>query len=197
MKKTALRRQVIGIVFAAAVCLALAAPAAWAVAVPAGTRLSVRLQESLSSGTATTGQAFTGVLNQPLVVGGKTVAPKGATVYGKVTNARPSGRLKTPGSLSLRLTGIDINGKRHALTTYAVGRTASSHKKRNIEMIGGGTGVGAAIGALAGGGKGAAIGAAAGAGAGTATAAATGKKDVKLPAETLLTFRLSRAAELP
>jgi len=68
-----------------------------------------------------------------------------------------------------------------------------SHKKRDIVAIGGGSALGALIGGIAGGGKGAAIGAGAGAGAGTVGAAATGKKEISLPAESHLTFRLSRS----
>lgn len=181
------------LVVAALVLVALAVGAPAAVTVPAGTPVQVRLQQTVSSNQSTVGQEFTGVLAEPLVVNGQTLAPKGANVWGKVATARPSGRLKTPAALYLRLTAVEIKGKRHAVTTRLAGRTGQSHKKRNIEMIGGGAGVGAAIGAIAGGGKGAAIGAAAGAGAGTGAAAATGKKDVVYPVETLLTFRLSQA----
>lgn len=159
--------------------------------IPAGTPLHVRLQQTVASNQSTAGQEFTAVLSEPLVVNGQTLAPKGATVYGKVATARPSGRLKTPAALYLRLTGVEIHGKRQAIRTRLAGRTAPSHKKRNEVAIGGGAGAGALIGALAGGGKGAAIGAAAGAGAGTVGAAATGKKDIVYPVETLLTFRTS------
>ncbi len=171
--------------------------AAAAVSIPAGTAIRVRLNQAVSSNGSSAGQEFTAALSEPLVVNGQTVAPKGANAYGKVVSARPSGRLKTPAALYLRLTGIDVNGKRQAITTRSVGQTGHSHKKRNIGMIGGGAGVGAAIGALAGGGKGAAIGAAAGAGAGTATAAITGKKDIHYPAETALTFRTSTVTVVP
>ena len=179
------------------VVLALAAPALAATSIPAGTALQVRLNQTLSSDGSKAGQEFTGVLSEPLAVNGQTVAPKGANVYGKVASARPSGRLKTPAALYLRLTAIEIHGKRQAITTRLVGRTASSHKKRNMGMIGGGAGVGAAIGAIAGGGKGAAIGAAAGAGAGTGAAALTGKKDISYPAETPLTFRTTTVVVAP
>jgi hypothetical protein len=62
--------------------------------------------------------------------------------------------------------------------------------------VGGGAGAGALIGALAGGGKGAAIGAIAGAGAGTGGAAFTGNKEIVLPAETALSFKLKQAVEV-
>jgi hypothetical protein len=72
-----------------------------------------------------------------------------------------------------------------------VSRKGKSHTKGNAEKIGGGTAAGALIGGLAGGGKGAAIGAAAGAGAGTGVAVATGKEEVRIPAESVLTFTIT------
>ena len=74
---------------------------------------------------------------------------------------------------------------------------AQSHKKRDIEMMGGGAVGGALIGALAGGKKGAAIGTLVGGGGGTAVAAGTGKKEIRLQSETKLSFKLSEAITLP
>lgn len=165
--------------------------------VPAGTALHVRLQQTISSKDAKSGQEFGAVLDQPLVVNGKTLAPKGATVHGIVATAVPSGRLSRPAQLYLKLKSIDINGKSYALVTNVRGGRGQSHKKRDAVAIGGGAGLGAAIGAIAGGGKGAAIGAAAGAGAGTAGAAITGKKDIEYPVETQLTFTLRQAIAVP
>ena len=91
---------------------------------------------------------------------------------------------------------LDVNGKNYPLQTSHVGRASTAHKKRNLGFIGGGAAAGALIGALAGGPKGAAIGAGAGAGAGTATAAFTGKKNVRIPAETRLSFQLRAPVKL-
>ena len=160
------------------------AAAAQAASIPAGTKVSVRLDQELQSGKNKAGDSFTGTLEQPIVVGGKTIAPRGAAVRGKVVSAKDSGRLHKPGYLSIALTAV--NDIRVATTT--VGRQGKSHTKSNATKIGGGAAAGAVIGALAGGGKGAAIGAGVGAGAGTGLAYATGKQQAVFPAETLVTF---------
>ena len=159
--------------------------------IPAGTHVSVRLGSEISSATAHAGESFQGTLARSLVVNGKTIAKAGAPVSGKVTLAKPSGRLQHPGELSLRLTSVDTESGTVAIHTAPYHRVAESHKKSNIEKIGGGAAAGAVIGAIAGGGKGAAIGSAAGAGAGTGVAAYTGKKDIVLPAESMVSFTVS------
>jgi len=166
----------------------LTALAAGAQTIPAGTRLTVRVGSEISSGTAKAGDRFDGTLAHSLVVNGKTLARTGAPVRGKVTAAKSSGRLHAPGELTLRLTGVQVNGRMVSIATSAYSAKGKSHTKSNATKIGGGAAAGALIGALAGGGKGAAIGAGVGAGAGTGVAAATGKEEAVVPAEAALTF---------
>ena len=162
------------------------------ITVPAGTSLSVRLGQAISTGTAEAGAAFEGTLAEALVVNGTTVAAMGSGVAGQVTHVVSSGRLSRPAELSLVLNSLTpTGGSDIAISTEAWSVKGESHKKRNIEMIGGGAGAGALVGALTGGKKGAAIGSAVGAGAGTGVAAATGKKEIELAAETKLAFKLS------
>ncbi len=120
--------------------------------------------------------------------------PRDARVRGTVVEARSSGRLSKPAFLSVAITAVQSGGSWVDVHTHPVTLEGKSHKKRDIVAIGGGSALGALIGGIAGGGKGAAIGAGAGAGAGTAGAAFTGKKEISLPAESHLTFRLSRSA---
>jgi hypothetical protein len=166
------------------------------VTVPTGTLVSVRLQQMVSSASARPGEEFAAVLEEPLVSEGKTIAPRGAAVTGRVVAARRSGHLHDSGYLRLALVSVDLNGKAVPLHTSSVFAMGGSHKKRNLALIGGGAGTGAVIGAIAGGGKGALIGSAIGAGAGTAGAYATGKKDVAFSAERRLTFRLTQPLSL-
>ena len=174
---------------------AQAAPVTQTITVPAGTEIHIRLSAGISSATASSGNGFQGSLTEPLVVNGVTVAARGSVVSGQVTSAVSSGRLKRPAELSLVLTSITPEGgKQTPISTHTWSVSGKSHKKRDITMIGGGAGLGAAIGAIAGGGKGAAVGGLVGAAAGTGGAYATGKKEIELPAETGLTFRLSAAA---
>jgi hypothetical protein len=162
----------------------LSALALSAATIPSGTEINVRLGQTLSSEKNRSGDRWDGTLADNVVVNGRTIARRGAPVHGRVVNAESSGRLSHPGKLDLELTSV--NGIR--VSTSEVLEQGGSHKGRNAKAIGGTAAAGAIIGALAGGGKGAAIGAGAGAGAGTVGAAATGKKDVRIPVETVLTF---------
>ena len=156
--------------------------------IPAGTRITVRTDSQISSKTAKAGDKFNANLARDLVVDGKTIAKKDAPVKGKVTYAKPSGRLHAPGQVTLRLTSIEINNKMVAISTSGFHAKGKSHTKSNVTKIGGGAAAGALIGGLAGGGKGALIGTAVGAGAGTGVAAATGKEEAVVHAETVITF---------
>jgi hypothetical protein len=172
----------------------LATAFAIAQAIPAGTPVTVRIGSEISSGTAQAGQTFEGSLARKLVVGGKTIAPAGSLVRGKVTLAKSSGRLHAPGQLSIRLTSIRADGRSIPVSSSAYRVTGKSHTKSNVTKIGGGAAAGALIGAIAGGGKGAAIGTVAGAGAGTGVAAATGKQEAVIPAEHAVSFTISGKA---
>jgi len=153
-----------------------------------GTKISVVIDQAVSSKTAKMGQTVTGTVLQDVASGGKVVIPRGSAAKLTVSSVQASGRLSTPAKLYLRLRTVTVGGKKYTLSTSSAGRAEGGKGKRDAGFIGGGAAGGAIIGALAGGGKGAAIGAAAGAGAGTAGAAATGKKEIDLPAETKLVF---------
>jgi hypothetical protein len=156
--------------------------------IPAGTRLTVRIDSQVTSKTARAGDRFNANLTRDLVVNGQTVAKAGAPAHGKVTYAKPSGRLHAPGELALRLTSVEVNGKTVPVSTSAFHAKGKSHTKGNAVKIGGGTAAGAVLGGVFGGPKGALIGAAAGGAAGTGLAAATGKEEAVVHAETAMTF---------
>lgn len=168
-----------------------------AVVVPAGTAIHVRLNHSLATNQNESGETFAATLASPVTVNGKTVIPAGAPVKGTVVDSRASGRLKGHAYMTLALDTVEVRGEDYDLHTSTVGRQSGDHKKRNIALIGGGGGGGLLIGALAGGGKGALIGGPVGAGAGLAVAAITGKKQVNIPAESAMTFRLTRPLTIP
>jgi len=166
------------------------------ITIPEGTELSVVLDQSLSTAENRPGDTFQASVAVPIVIDGKTVIPKDARVKGHVVDAQASGHLSGIARLVLTLDSVEVGGESYDIATDDEGRVGKNHNKRNGILIGGGAGLGALIGGIAGGGKGALIGSAAGAGAGTAGAAYTGKKDIRVPAETKLTFRLARPATI-
>jgi hypothetical protein len=167
------------------------------ITLPEGTDLTITLNQSLSTAENRSGDTFQATVAYPIVIDDKTVIPKDSRVKGHVVDAQPSGRLKGVARLDLTLDSVEVRGKSFDIATSDEGRGGKNHNKRNGVLIGGGAGLGALIGGVATGGVGAVIGAAAGAGAGTAGAAYTGKKEIRVPAETTLTFRLSRAVTIP
>lgn len=164
--------------------------------IPSGTPVTVRLQQTLSSASASPGERFEATIDEPVMVQDQIVIPVGATVYGHVVSAHHSGRLRHPGEIALTLDRVVLGQQTLPIATSEVVARGRSHKKRNWGLIGGGTGGGALIGALAGGGKGALIGGGIGAAAGTTTALLTGKKDVSFSAERRLRFRLRQDVSL-
>jgi hypothetical protein len=157
--------------------------------VPAGTPLVVRLEQTVSAKNSNVGDSFSGVLAQSVVVGGVTVIRAGAPVTGVVTAAKGQGRFKGSGDLAIAIRRVGD----YAVSTTAYEATSKGKGKRTAGFVGGGAGGGALIGGLAGGGKGALIGGLLGAGAGTAGAAFTGNKDITVPAESVVTFKLAES----
>jgi hypothetical protein len=156
----------------------------------------VRTGQSLSSKTSQEGETFTATVAQPVDVGGAVVIPDGAKATGTVVAVHPLGRFKGGAMLQVRLTSVEINGQSVPVDSSSVARTEKGKGKRSATLIGGGAGLGAIIGGVAGGGKGALIGALAGGGAGTAGTAFTGNKDIVIPAEYALSFKLMKPVEL-
>jgi len=172
------------------------APRPRPVVVPADTTITVVLDEAVGSKISTPGQNFAATVSQPVEVDGRTAIPKGARATGIVKDAKPAGRFKGGASLELTLASIEINGANYEVHTTAPVETSKGKGKRTAAMVGGGAGGGAVIGGLAGGGKGAIIGGLIGAAAGTGGAGLTGNRDIKLPAETPLSFRLVDPLEI-
>ncbi len=152
--------------------------------VPAGTRIMVRMRDTLDSGRHGTGHMFTATLDTDLYAGSALVAPRGGNVYGRLAGAKKSGRLVGQSELSVELTDIVINGKPYPVMTSGVKVKGEKKGRSTLRK----TAVGAGIGALAG--KDSRKGARRGAAVGLGVSALTGGSQVNIPAGTLLEFRL-------
>ncbi|SRR5579875_25461 len=168
------------------------APAPAPIVIEAGKMITVSLDQSISTKENSSGDRFQASVAEPVTVDGRTVIPVGARATGTIVQAQSAGRLKGGAILALTLDGITIHGQKYSIDTSEFEEAGKGRGKRSLIGGGGGAAFGAIVGALAGGGKGAAIGALAGGGAGTAGAAFTGKRDIVLPAETRLHFKLRR-----
>lgn len=162
------------------------------VKVAAGTALAIRINQHISVKTNQAGDHFDGEIVEPVVGdNGSVILPKGTPVNGIVDASHKRGRFKGASILELRLTSLTLNGTRYPLATNDLTQTKKGKGKRSAAMIGGGAGAGMLIGGLASGGTGMLIGGLAGAGAGTAAGALTGNKDIDIPAESIVKFRLA------
>lgn len=163
---------------------------------PAGTSIRVRLDTDLGSKISQPGDSFSATVADDVLKGGDVVIAKGARADGTVVDAKPLGRFKGGAVLAIKLDRVHSKWGSYAVETSSIARAEKGKGKRSTAFIGGGAGLGALIGGIAGGGKGAAIGALAGGGAGTAGSAFTGNKQIVLPAETLLTFKLDHSVHI-
>jgi outer membrane lipoprotein SlyB len=163
---------------------------------PVGTLLSVRTEETIDSGKAAEGQTFAAEVTQSVRdESGATVIPRGANAQIIITSASKGGRFTKASDLSLDLKSVAIEGRQYRLSTVDIqqrGKAGLGANRRTAEYSGGGAALGAIIGAIAGGGKGAGIGAGAGAGAGAITQVVTKGGSIKVPVETVLTFKLDK-----
>lgn len=160
--------------------------------VTAGTSLAIRIDQRISVKESRAGDRFTGELVEPVKDGsGNIIIDMGVRVGGRVDSSKSRGHFKGASNLSLRLTSLTLNGKEYPLETRDFREAKKGKGKRSAAMIGGGAGLGMLLGGLAGGGSGVAIGALAGAGAGTAGAGLTGNRDLVIPAESIIHFKLA------
>ena len=164
--------------------------------IPPGTQIQVRMIDSVDSERDSVGAKFRASLQEPIVVNGKTIAPKGADVTTVLLDNKQSGKFTGKTELTLDLLNIRIGGRDVELVSSAVTRESASQTGSTAKRTGGGAALGAIIGAIAGGGKGAAIGAAAGGGAGAASQVWTKGQRVRIPSETRLTFILQETLKL-
>lgn len=160
--------------------------------VPAGTTLAIRINQRISVKTTAAGSPFDGELAESYTdESGRVILPKGTQVEGIVDASHRRGHFKGASYLELRLTALDLNGQRYPLATHDMTERKKGKGKRSAAMIGGGTGLGMLIGGVASGGTGLLIGGLAGAGAGTAGAGLTGNRDLDIPSESIVHFKLA------
>jgi hypothetical protein len=160
------------------------------VAVPAGTRIAVRMADSIESSKNKPGELFLATLDEAIPLEGADVIPRGTDVYIKLANAKSAGKLTGSSELELQLNKMVWQGKTYPLVSNSYEQKGKSRGKQTATRVGIGAGVGAAIGAIAGGGKGAAIGAAVGGGGATAVQVFTKGEQIKVPSETQIDFSL-------
>jgi hypothetical protein len=165
------------------------------VAVPAGTAVNVRLTQAIDVDASQAGQKFKAIVDDPVMIGGSIVIPRGASAVLQAVQVQQSGTMKGSDKISLKLNSIGFGGMVYDVATSYVETKGKGEGKRTTRKVAGGAGLGAIVGGIAGGGSGAAIGAAVGGVTGAAVASG-GEEHLKLPAETRLQFQLTAAVNV-
>ena len=171
-------------------------PSPTGVTIPAGVLITIRMIDPVDSEYNAMGQTFRASLDEPLVVDGQTVVPRGADLTVILVEVEQAGRMRGRSELTLDLLDITITGKKHEIRTGEVSQAGASRGSQSAKRIGGIAAVGTALGAIFGGAKGAAQGAAAGAGAAAAVQLLTHGEQLKIPAESRLAFTLETPINL-
>jgi hypothetical protein len=166
------------------------------VVLPAGTVLTARTNTAIGAKSVEAGQTFTAVLAQPISQQGRTVVPAGAPVSGVIVAAKQGGKIKGESNLALQLTSLQVRGVSYPIVTQQYVQQQKGKGGRTAKLGVGGAAGGAVIGGIAGGGKGAAIGSLVGGGAGVAGSAMTGNKELTIPAESVLQFKLAQPVKV-
>ena len=170
-----------------------AAPAT--VTVPGGTVVNVRLTQAIDVDASKAGQTFKSIVDDPVMIGGSIVIPRGASAIVQAVQVQQSGTMKGSDKITLKLNSIGFGGKVYEVATTYVETKGQGEGKKTGRKVAGGAGLGAIVGGIAGGGSGAAIGAAVG-GATGAVVASAGQEHLQMPAETRIQFQLSAAVNI-
>ncbi len=158
--------------------------------IPTGSKVVIRMIDSINSEKNKIGETFVAVLDEPISQGGVEVIPRGSDVRGRIANVNEAGRIAGAAQLGLELTQVVVNGIPYSLTTSEYNEVGESRGGQTAKRVGGGAAVGAIVGAIAGGKKGAAIGAGVGGGGATAVQVLTKGEKLNIPSETKLEFTL-------
>ena len=162
------------------------------VSIPAGTPLTIRIDQNIGVKHSRAGDTFTGEIVDPIVAGDNSVlVPKGALVGGIVDVSHRRGHFKGRSLLELRLTSLTLNGQQYQLTTRDLAESKRGKGRRSSALIGGGAGLGMLVGGVASGGVGLLVGGLVGGGGGTVLAGLTGNRDLDIPAESIVHFTLA------
>jgi hypothetical protein len=170
-------------------------PAPKAVTVPAGTMINVRLTQPIDVDASQAGMKFKAIVDDPVMIGGSIVVPRGASAVLEAVQVQQSGKMKGSDKITLKVNSIGFGGMVYEVATAYVETKGKGEGKKTARKVGGGAGLGAIVGGIAGGGSGAAIGAAVGGVTGAAVSAG-GEEHLKLAAETRLQFQLSAAVNI-
>ncbi|MFB3906386.1 MAG: hypothetical protein ACE15E_23325 [Acidobacteriota bacterium] len=181
------------------------------VAIPADTKIKIRLEEKLSTRRNRNGDVFYAEILHDVPLAHGLAIPQGTQVVGRVAHSRRAGRIAGKAELKLSFEALQFrNGLKAPVQGVLVSVAskpapvkkpesieAEGDRARDMRAVGVVSGVGTLIGSIKGGARGAVIGAGAGAVIGLAGILAGRGRDLDLDAETEITIRLTSAAVVP